>query len=819
MGGRSRSLVGRVVAVALLAGVSVTGFVGGTAPASAAGVCGPPVTSVIACENSLTGDPRSDWQVSGAGDPALQGFSTAQSVKVGDVVSLKVSATASAYHVDILRLGYYQGNGARKVASLAGPFPRNTQPSCTNQVGTGLVDCGNWSVSVNWTVPSNAVSGIYAAHLVRNDTGGSSLVPFVVRDESSHSDIVVQTSDTTWQAYNSFGGNSLYTCAGSCPPGNPLGYKGASKVSYNRPFHSAEDDFGRSWLTYAELPMINFLEANGYDVSYLSGSDVDRSGPLLLNHEVFLSSGHDEYWSGNQRANVENARDHGVNLAFFSGNEAFWKTRWEADSSGNGNRILVAYKDTHYDAPTDPVSWTGTWRDPRFQAAQPENALTGQYFVVNSGTTDIKVPGQYGALRLWRNTAAASLGAGQSITLGSGLGTLGYEWDIEPDNGFRPAGLFDLSSTTSSTAEVFDDYGSTTDLNQTATHHLSLYRAPSGALVFGAGTVQWAWGLDSNGPNHGAPDRNMQQATINLFADMGVQPATLLNGLTPAAASADRTPPTSTLTAPAPGASIADGTRVTVSGTATATGGSWSPGSRSRPTTAPPGTRPIANAAATTTWSYSWVAHGNPSTALRTRAVDDNGNIETPSAAAVVNVSCPCSIWGANVTPSVIDENDSQSVELGVKFTSDVAGTITGIRFYKSAANKGTHIGNLWTASGRSWPRRRSPPSRPADGSRCSSPHRCRSRRTPPTSRPTSRPWATTRPTGPTSIANPRPRPGPPPSPTPRPCTPRAPRPRAATASTATEDRARSRARPTTVRTTGSTWPSSPPRLRPLRAR
>ncbi|MGZ7014564.1 MAG: N,N-dimethylformamidase beta subunit family domain-containing protein, partial [Acidimicrobiales bacterium] len=542
-------------------------------PASAVGVCGPPVVSVVGCENSLPGDPRSDWQVSGSGDAGLQGFATVMSSKPGDTVSFKVNASAAAYHVDILRFGFYQGNGARKVASLVGPFPRNSQPACATQSSTGLVDCGNWSVSVSWTVPAGAVSGVYGAHLVRNDTGGSSLVPFVVRDEASHSAVVVQTSDETWQAYNSFGGNSLYGCTVACPPGNPLGYKGAFKVSYNRPFHSADDDGGRSWLTYAELPMISFLEANGYDVSYLSGGDVDSRGSLLSNHAVFVSSGHDEYWSANQRANVEAARDQGVDLAFFSGNESFWKTRWEPDGSGVANRTLVAYKDTHFDAPTDPVTWTGTWRDPRFRAGQPENALTGQYFTVNAGTTDIKVPAAYGGLRLWRNTAAASLGAGQSLTLGAGLGTLGYEWDIEPDNGFRPAGLFDLSSTTSSTAQTFIDYGSTTADNQSATHHLSLYRAPSGALVFGAGTVQWAWGLDAHNPTDGAVDRTMQQATVNLLADMGAQPATLIAGLTPATASPNRTPPTSTITTPTPGTSLADGATVTVTGTATATPG------------------------------------------------------------------------------------------------------------------------------------------------------------------------------------------------------------------------------------------------------
>ncbi len=101
-------------------------------------------------------------------------------------------------------------------------------------------------------------------------------------------------------------------------------------MSYNRPFHTADDDNnGHSWLMYSEVPMIRFLEANGYDVSYTSGIDVGTAagGALLTNHKAFLSVGHDEYWSGPQRANVEAARDKGVNLAFFSGNEVFWKTR------------------------------------------------------------------------------------------------------------------------------------------------------------------------------------------------------------------------------------------------------------------------------------------------------------------------------------------------------------------------------------------------------------------------------------------------------------------------------------------------------------
>src|SRR5215470_6799458 len=107
----------------------------------------------------------------------------------------------------------------------------------------------------------------------------------------------------------------------------------------------------------------------------------------------------------------------------------------------------------------------------------------------------------YSKLRFWRGTRVAGLASGQSATLDQGAGTLGYEWDVDADNGFRPAGLMDLSSTTSTTAQPFLDYGSITTAGNTATvtHHLTLYRAPSGALVFGAGTVQWAFGLDNAG--------------------------------------------------------------------------------------------------------------------------------------------------------------------------------------------------------------------------------------------------------------------------------------------------------------------------------
>ena len=67
---------------------------------------------------------------------------------------------------------------------------------------------------------------------------------------------------------------------------------------------------------------------------------------------MFLSVGHDEYWSGGQRANVEAARDAGVHLAFFSGNEIFWKTRWENSIDGSGDALPHAGLLTRRPTPT-----------------------------------------------------------------------------------------------------------------------------------------------------------------------------------------------------------------------------------------------------------------------------------------------------------------------------------------------------------------------------------------------------------------------------------------------------------------------------------
>ena len=225
--------------------------------------------------------------------------------------------------------------------------------------------------------------------------------------------------------------------------------------------------------------MVRWLERNGYDVSYFTGVDTDRCGSEILEHKVFLSVGHDEYWSGEQRANVEAARDAGVNLAFFSGNEIFWKTRWEdsIDGSDTAHRTLVSYKETHANAKIDPSPDAGpgpgatrAFNPPR--ARSPRTRLTGTIFTVNSGTSAIEVPAADGKMRLWRNTQRR-LAWRPGRPRPSPTDTLGYEWDEDLDNGSRPPGWSQLSSTTTEAASTgLQDYGSTY-ASGTATHHLT----------------------------------------------------------------------------------------------------------------------------------------------------------------------------------------------------------------------------------------------------------------------------------------------------------------------------------------------------------
>jgi hypothetical protein len=669
-----------------------------TPPAAPADACAAPRNKIVA-ENCRRGNPSTEWDVNGAGDPTIQGFSTDISYNLGETAQFKVRTDSASYRVDIYRTGYYDGMGARLVASVrpSVPLPQR-QPDCAIDWSVRQYDCGTWGVSASWPIPADAMSGVYLARLVREDgpvswrMDGSraigmppanpgphaygalglgklrnplkepraSHIIFVVRDDSSKADVLMQTSDPSWTAYNTYGLGNTYngTTSSGDGSGRPLR---SHKASFNRPLNN-----GGSVNHYlnAEYSLTRWLERNGYDTTYSSGVDTDRRGHLLRNHKLFISSGHDEYWSAAQRKNTEAARDAGVNLAFMSGNEVFWKIRYEdsIDGARVPYRTLVVYKETHSNQdelgrtiPTtkiDPMKdvWTGTWRDSspaNPEGAQPENALTGTIFTVNANRQDpLIIPAKYAKLRFWRNTDVARLKDGEQIVTGNGM--LGHEWDEDLDNGFRPAGLIRMSETKVDGVQYPMDHGSVYDQGS-ATHALTLYRAKSGALVFGTGAVQYTWGLDnhhSNPTSRGGgtinpysnrvdydtygPSKVVQQATVNLFADMGVQPANLQRDLVPATQSTDKTAPLTRIVSP-PGGALVSGV-VTVTGTTTDVGGTVSGVEISVD-----GGKTWHPATGTDRWSYQWqVPPGSGTATILTRGSDDTVNVETPGKGVTV---------------------------------------------------------------------------------------------------------------------------------------------------------------------------------------
>src|SRR5581483_20522 len=233
---------------------------------------------------------------------------------------------------------------------------------------------------------------------------------FVVREDARPSALLYQSSVTTYQAYNNWGGQSLYAF-------NSAAAMPATKVSFNRPYAASPHPRAASgagagdFLTSNairtvdtappagwEYNFVRWLEREGYDVTYSTNLDTHENPRLLMRHEAWLSVGHDEYWSAKMRQHVEEALEAGVSLGFFSANTCYWQIRLEpSPTTGQSNRVMVAYKErasqedplaVDDDAAND-VRVTGRWREAPVN--QPEEELIGVMYEGNPAEADLIV--------------------------------------------------------------------------------------------------------------------------------------------------------------------------------------------------------------------------------------------------------------------------------------------------------------------------------------------------------------------------------------------------------------------------------------------
>jgi hypothetical protein len=449
----------------------------------------------------------------------IKGYASATSVNVGGNITFKVSVNpAQSYTIAVYRMGCYPDAsgtclGGRLMQQL-GPFDGIQQPACAvdgpTGGNTGLTEC-NWT-GPSFAIPTTWTSGIYLAVLT-NANNYQNDIEFVVRDDSRPAALLYQQPVATYEAYNNWpdygggdtrNGKSLYdSSSGGADTVAGVGRTRAVKVSFDRPFadtgaNDLVDPNGWSW----ELYFVQWMEQHGYDVSYSTSVDLHTNGSRLLNYKGFLSVGHDEYWSKQMFDAAEAARDAGVNLGFFGGNDVYWQIRFEPSSSGDPNRVIVGYKNSPNNtySTNDPVS-DPTLRTVRFQdppVNRPAQTLLGTSFAGSTERSTLNTPYVVQNADNWAY-------AGSGFANGSTVpGTVGYEAD-----GYNCHYPLPRASTFSllATSPLPDSDGYTDTTNSV------LYRAPGGAWVFDAGTMSWSWALSRDG----FVDSRLQRTTATLL--------------------------------------------------------------------------------------------------------------------------------------------------------------------------------------------------------------------------------------------------------------------------------------------------------------
>jgi Concanavalin A-like lectin/glucanases superfamily len=578
-----------------------------------------PNSNPIVNENNCMGPGTTAWQITNdtgnEGGSGPVGFAVQPSYNLGQSIQLKIgSYDQKAVNLSVYRMGYYGGTGGRLIYTSNNVAVTNYANCDPMNATTGEVDCDNWDVDA--TIPGSVIpiSGVYIVKLVDTSNGDQSQILFVVRSDSSNSPVLLKIPTATYEAYNSWGGKSLYDALSSgtdLVPGHPR----AHAVSFERPMGNESNE--PNWFFHDEFALIYWMEEQGYNISYTDSTEIAENPSSLLNHKVIVVGGHDEYWSGGEMAAFKAAIAAGVNVASFSANTSYWKVEYEDNfqtvteykTIGDGS---LGVNDPGPDGPTttfrDPGAPAGAPNAPaggRVGPNDPENSLWGELYVGDNDNVSypLVVPpsdgkGDYAGNPIWRNTG---INPSTGATIGTNL--VGWEWDAVPnaasplysaDLGVQPSGVKQLTQTPLSDVGLYEflqdngyTYATSPPPGQPSDSESVMYTAPSGATVFSAGTIQWPWALGPYWiPQQGAGDTYFQaaqntespileQATYNILSDMGVQPDTPVGVTTGSGTTTTPVTTTPTTTTPAK--------TTTTPTTTTGTGGSPSGGSVTTP--------------------------------------------------------------------------------------------------------------------------------------------------------------------------------------------------------------------------------------------
>ncbi|WP_291521936.1 N,N-dimethylformamidase beta subunit family domain-containing protein [Branchiibius sp. NY16-3462-2] len=454
-----------VAAVSLLAACTDTHHVAATSRSQAPVAVAAPAASGgfdVRAENAKPGTsawglPGQDW----ASDTQLAGWVDHSSIRPGTALKLHVTSTEHSYTATAYRLGWYGGKKGRQIwksAALRG----TVQPTCAVRANR-MVDCSKWSVAT--TIPTtNWPEGLYLIKLLGAD-GKGKYVPLTVRSASTRGRLALVNADATYQAYNAYGGYSVYH-----------GKQGFGDRAYTVSFDRPYDRSGARYVTAGEQEITGEAERLGLPLAYVTDTDISAYSHLLDGALGVVSPNHDEYWDTAMRDSYQAARNRGTNLAFLGANAEYWRVRFEA-----GNRHMTTYKSPSLDPVANDRTTTNLWRSAPYP--RPEAALTGLMYECFPARAGFKVfdPSFF---------LFAGTGAKQGSTY---PGVVGVEID-------RAYPVNSKTQTPSNLQVVGHSPAQCANKGMTFSD-FSYYTVPSGAGVVATGSMQWAVGINqTNGP-------------------------------------------------------------------------------------------------------------------------------------------------------------------------------------------------------------------------------------------------------------------------------------------------------------------------------
>jgi hypothetical protein len=437
--------------------------------------------TLIETENAKPG--TTDWYVPSPDQTAIAGYASDVSYRAGDTVTLFVDSKGDPFSYTVYRMGYYQGLGGRAVSTGdVASNPAQPAPTITDdRPGGAKLLLTHWHPSASFPVDRGWVTGFYLVKLVDQNSGAASYATFTVRS-AVPAPLVVSFSTNTWQAYNVWGGLSLYRDLRLSAPQDRRPDLVAHTVSFRRPYL---ETYGAGEFFRFDRPLVEYLEQHGMPVSYATDEDARMAREAGRHTRMVIVDGHSEYHGRAERRYLTALPPSGVSIAFTGGNDFVWQARLD-----DRRHRMSVWRKRRLDPVKQRSRATIRWE----LVGWNQDALTGEM----QAWAQRSAPEAAYATRHWAWRGAA-------VDAGTALGGLqGNEYDGVVVNRSTPSHLTVLARSPLTPPVASPN-------QPPAAQAMTIVERPGQGFVFSAGMTGFDWYVDYPGvtsadwinPQHG----------------------------------------------------------------------------------------------------------------------------------------------------------------------------------------------------------------------------------------------------------------------------------------------------------------------------